>query len=121
MYQQFLAAGQFRLQRCASCATHVFYPRLLCPACGSSNLAWITPSGRGKVYSTTVMRRRPDRGGDFNVALIDLDEGPRLMSRVEGLPAADVKIGMPVAARIVQGADQNYLLVFDAVTEPDHG
>jgi uncharacterized OB-fold protein len=69
------------------------------------------------VYSTTVIRRRAESGGDYNVALIDLAEGVRLMSRVEGLPPADVKIGMAVRARIVQGKD-GPLIVFVPATAP---
>jgi len=53
------------------------------------------------VYSTTTVRRKPEAGGNYNVALIDLDEGVRMMSRVEGLPPTDVKIGMRVRAEIV--------------------
>ena len=62
-YQDYLAKGEFRIQRCNGCKSHVFYPRLLCPHCGSSRLEWIVPSGAGTVYSTTGMRRRPDAGG----------------------------------------------------------
>jgi len=53
-----------------------------------------------KVHATTVNRRRPSSGGDFNVALIDLAEGPRMMSRVVGIAPEDVKIGMKVIAKI---------------------
>ena len=112
IYQQYLAAGEFRIQRCDGCQKHVFYPRYLCPECGSASLSWTRPSGRGTVHSTTVMRRRPESGGDFNVSLVDLDEGPRLMSRVEDVAPHEVQIGMPVAARIAGGGEQEYFVVF---------
>lgn len=112
-YQQALAQGQFLIQQCDACARAVFYPRMLCPHCGSDRLAWREPSGRGTVYSTTVVRRKPEAGGDYNVALVDLDEGVRLMSRVEGMPPADVRIGMPVQARVVV-RENGGLLVFVA-------
>ncbi len=112
-YNEFLARGEFRIQRCKGCGQHVFYPRALCPHCGSSNLDWIRPSGTGTVYSTTVMRRKPDAGGDYNVCLVDLAEGPRLMSRVEGIAPKDVKIGMPVKARVAGGGEEGYYVVFD--------
>ena len=54
------------------------------------------------MYSTTTVRRKPDAGGDYDVSLIDLDEGVRMMSRVEGIAPADVKIGMRVRAAIVR-------------------
>jgi uncharacterized OB-fold protein len=106
-----LKSGVFRIQRCTACARHVFYPRALCPHCGSPGLAWVDASGEGTVYSTTVVRRKADAGGDLNIALIDLAEGVRMMSRVDG-PAPDaVRIGMPVRAAIITENDQP-LIVF---------
>ena len=61
------------------------------------------PSGGGTVYSTTVVRRKSADGGDYNVCLVDLAEGPRMMSRVVNVPPAEVKIGMAVRARITEG------------------
>ncbi len=114
-YQEYLAKGEFRIQRCDNCSSHIFYPRYLCPDCGSSSLAWITPSGAGTVYSTTVMRRRAEAGGDYNVCLVQLNEGPRLMSRVEGVPPKDVRIGMAVKARIEGGGEEGPFVVFEPV------
>jgi len=102
-YLDKLAAGRFEIQRCAGCSKHVFYPRVLCPHCGGERLDWVAPSGRGTVYSTTIVRRKPADGGDYNVCLVDLAEGPRMMSRVVTIPPEQVKIGMTVAARITDG------------------
>ena len=113
-YQEYLAKGEFRIQRCGHCNSHVFYPRYLCPACGSSNLSWIKPSGAGTVHSTTVMRRRAEAGGDYNVCLVQLSEGPRLMSRIEGVPPAEIRIGMAVTARVTNSAEEGFFVVFDA-------
>ena len=113
VYRQALAEGRFVIQKCESCGTCIHYPRLLCTECGSNRLDTIDASGAGSVYSTSVIRRRPERGGDYNIALVDLDEGPRLMSRVEGLAPDEVTIGMRVKARIA-AADGAPLLVFDA-------
>lgn len=96
----FLKAGEFRLQCCAGCGKQIFYPRTICPHCGSNEMSWNRTSGRGVVYSATIVRQRPERGGDYNLALIDLEEGARMMSRVEGVAPADVKIGMRVEAVI---------------------
>lgn len=113
-YFDSLAAGSFRIQRCDSCSRHVFYPRVQCPHCASDQLAWVEPTGLGTVYSTTVFRRKPADGGDQQIALVDLDEGVRMMSRVENLDPAAVRIGMRVKARIAQ-QDGAPLIVFDPV------
>ena len=111
-YFRYLEAGDWRIQRCSGCGTHVFQPRVMCPDCGGDRLDWIAPSGRGVVYSTTVIRRRPDRGGDYNVALIDLAEGVRMMSRIEGLAPDAVAIGLPVTARLTDD-NGTKIVVFD--------
>ena len=99
-YKQKLALGSFEIQKCTACGKHVFYPRVICPHCGADKLGWVAASGSGVVYSSPVVRRKPDAGGDYNVALVDLAEGPRMMSRIVGLEPAAVKIGMKVKARV---------------------
>ena len=70
------------------------------------------PTGRGVVYSTCVIRQPPKDGPSYNVALIDLDFGARLMSRVEGVNAEEIRIGDRVKARISDFGDAP-ILVFD--------
>lgn len=106
-----LKNGVFSIQRCGDCSKSIFYPRMICPHCGSDDLQWYEPSGKGTVYSTTVIRNKPEKGGDYNVALIDLEEGPRLMSRVEATTPGEVMIGQQVTALIRQ-SDDAALLVF---------
>ncbi len=110
-YRRHLAAGRFMLQRSRSNGTFVFYPRVAEPGSGATDLEWVEASGSGSVYSSTIVRCKPP-AADYNVALIDLAEGPRMMSRVVGVAAADVKIGMQVRARIVIDNDAP-LVVFD--------
>jgi len=110
-FREYLKSGRFMIQKCGGCGTFVFYPRLLCTECGASDLTWQAANGAGTVYSTTVVRRRAEQGGDYNVAIIELEEGPRLMSRVVDLPPTEVAIGMPVRAAIDQTA-AGPLLVF---------
>jgi len=107
-YRSFLAAGRFMLQRTAE-GRHVFYPRVAEPGTGAA-LQWVPADGRGSVYSVTVVRAKPP-AVQRNVALIDLVEGVRLMSRVDGMASEDVRIGMPVVAKIVVENDVP-LLVF---------
>ena len=98
------------IQQCRNCSGFIYFPRALCTHCGSPDLEMKEASGRGTVYSTTVVRRKPERGGDYNVVLIDLEEGPRMMSRVEGIAPDDVRIGMEVTARIVAQDDRNIVV-----------
>jgi uncharacterized OB-fold protein len=62
------------------------------------------------VYSTTVVRQKPERGGDYNIALVDLFEGARMLSRVEGIAPAEVRIGMAVEAVIREVNGQRLVL-----------
>ncbi|MEM7267864.1 MAG: OB-fold domain-containing protein [Pseudomonadota bacterium] len=99
-FRAHLAEGRFMIQRSASTGRHVFYPRGAVPGTGEQDLEWVEASGEGVVYSTTVNRRSPEKGGTFNIALIDLAEGPRMMSRVTDIAPEDVAIGMAVTAYV---------------------
>lgn len=112
-YQAELDVGRFCIQHCPQCQQHVFTPRELCPHCGHDTLRWVRPSGSATVYSSTTIARKPDAGGDYNLALLDLDEGVRMMGRVQGLEPAQVHIGMRVQAQVVQQAGRG-LVVFVA-------
>ncbi len=112
-YQAQLNEGRFLIQRCNECDKYVFYPRVVCQHCGGASLAWVEPKGTGAVYSTTTVRRKAEAGGDYDVSLIELDEGVRMMSRVEGVAPAEVKIGMRVRAKVVDDKGAG-LVVFTA-------
>lgn len=105
-----LAHGHLAFQRCERCGEAIFFPRVLCPSCGSQELAWTTSEGRGVVYSTTVVRRR---AGSHNVSLVDLEDGIRLMGEVVGLAPDEVRIGMAVQARVA-GGEGGPAVVFEA-------
>lgn len=107
-YFSALARGVFEIPRCEDCGRWHFYPRVCCPYCHSEALVWESPSGRGTVYSTTTVRKP---GGDYCVCLVDLDEGPRLMSTVVDIAPDAVHIGQQVRARVDLQADAP-LLVF---------
>jgi len=108
-FDEHLAAGRFMIQRGVETGDYVFFPRAIEPGTGGA-LHWVAASGRGTVYSATVISRKPPLDDD-NVVLVDLAEGPRMMSRVDGLPAADIRIGMAVQARIVE-EDERCFVVF---------
>lgn len=106
-----LADGRLLLQRSRSKGAFVFPPRVMLPESGEDDLEWVEASGGGTVYSVTVISPKPP-AEPYNVVLIDLDEGPRMMSRVEGIAARDVAIGMRVKARICSN-DGAALVLFD--------
>jgi uncharacterized OB-fold protein len=112
-HQAALDAGRFLIQRCGACQRAVYFPRALCPHCGAEEPALVTPAGTGAVYAVTTVRRKPEAGGDYNVCIVELDEGVRLMSRVEGMPPADVRIGLRVRARVVVPPGGCGMVVFD--------
>jgi len=97
-YLDHLGKNELAYQFSPEAGRPVFYPRVLCPYTGSDKLDWRISKGLGTVYATTVVH--PAEGKPFNVALIDCDEGFRLMSRVEDIPPEQVKIGQRVRFRV---------------------
>jgi uncharacterized OB-fold protein len=85
---------------CKTCSHTWFPPTLLCPTCNSDDIGWRESSGRGKVYSYVVFHRVYHRGFaaevPYIVALIELDEGPRLLSNVIGVTPEKVSCDMRV-------------------------
>jgi uncharacterized OB-fold protein len=97
-YLAHLKRGELAYQFSPEAGKAVFYPRVLCPFTGSGKLEWRVSKGLGTVYSTTVVY--PAKGDPYNVALVDCDEGFRLMSRVEDIDPMKVKIGQRVRFRV---------------------
>lgn len=91
---------QLRIQRCDACGHHQLYPRIRCTECSSGQVEWVAASGRGKVVSFTVVRQAITEAYaadiPYVIALIQLDEGPTLMSNVIQCDPESVVIGMPV-------------------------
>lgn len=96
--------GELAYQVCTDDNSAVFFPRVSVPGTGSTHLEWRVSKGVGTVYSTTVVHYRGEP--PLNVALIDVDEGFRLMSRVEDIDPMQVKIGMRVKVRIHPGDEK---------------
>lgn len=111
LWRAALAEGRFLLQKSASDGSYVFPPRTMTPGTGADDLEWVSATGKGSVYSVTVISPKPPLE-PYNVVLVALAEGPRVMSRVEGIAPSDVKIDMRVSARI--GDDNGVpILLFD--------
>ena len=98
-YVRYLKAGELAYQFSLAAERAVFFPRVRCPYSGQDCLEWRISSGLGTVYSTSVVYPRKDN--PYNVALIDLDEGFRMMSRVVADDPLQVNIGQRVRFRAV--------------------
>lgn len=105
-YWDAAAQGKLLIKHCRACQRNYFYPRDHCPSCWSTDTEWIEASGRGTVYTFTIVYQNdlpPFRDRlPYVVAEIDLDEGVRMTSNVEGCAPQDVRCGMRVAVSFRQ-------------------
>ena len=103
-----LKQKELLIPRCLSCGQFHFYPRSICPHCFSDQLEWVKVSGRGTLYSYTVCYKPAHPAfadaTPYNIAIVELEEGVRLMSSVVGDHDA-LEVGMPLE------------VVFDQVTD----
>ena len=106
-------AGKLLIQKCSDCGVLRHPPRPMCGECQSTRWESIEASGRGTVYSYTVMHHPPIPGYDFPcpVALIDLEEGTRIVANVTGCTPEEIHIGMKVEC-VVEDADESMKLPF---------
>jgi uncharacterized protein len=91
---------ELHLQRCTACSTWIFYPNAWCTACYATELEWAPCSGRGTVWSYSVVYQAPyaafERDVPYVLATIRLDEGPQMMTNLVNCPPEMVEVGMPV-------------------------
>ena len=106
--------GVLRLQCCNSCGAYQFYPRLFCSGCQSQDLAWRDVSGRGQIASFTVVRRGVSEAypAPYAVALIDLEEGPRMMSHIIEAETDTLAVGDRVEVAFQSWSEDMQLPVF---------
>lgn len=106
--------GRLLLQRCTSCGHHQFYPRIVCTRCSAPEPEWVEASGKGVVASFTVVRHAVSGAyaAPYVVALVDLSEGPRMMSNIIACEPGDVRIGHAVQVCFEQWDDDVALPVF---------
>ncbi|MBI2877417.1 MAG: Zn-ribbon domain-containing OB-fold protein [Candidatus Tectomicrobia bacterium] len=107
---------ELRIQRCRVCGKHIFYPRSLCPECSTTDLEWVQVSGKGTVYSYTIIRRAafPSFAADvpYVFAIVELEEGPRMATNLVGCPPERARIGLPVEATFEDVAPEVTLVKF---------
>jgi len=103
-----VAEGVLKIQKCAGCNEHVFYPRLVCPHCMSDELDWVCVSGRARIHALTVVHRSTAPFRDdlpFAVAIVELEEGPRMMTRVLTDAPETLRIDDPVKVHFAPQGD----------------
>ena len=116
-------AGELRIQRCTACGQHYFYPRPFCPRCGSSEVEWVTASGRATLHSY-VINHRPAPGFEdeapYAIAVVALAEGPRMMSSIVGVPNTPehLVLDMPLEVTFQERGDQCVPVFRPAGREP---
>lgn len=106
-------AHAMQLQQCGNCHKFIYYPRAVCPHCGSRDLAWKPVSGKGKVYGFTInMGKHPSVAAfapdaPYVIAVVELAEGPRIMTNLVGIDPDPAKIKV----------DMDVVVQYDDVTE----
>lgn len=101
--------GKLLLQYCDQCQQHQFYPRLYCMHCGAEHIRWVEATRRGLIYSYTIIHQNKAHEfvyeTPYNVAVVQLEEGPRMMCDIVEVDLADLRIDLPV------------VVTFDAVND----
>ena len=112
-YRQFLLQGKFMLQFSSSNGACFHYPRVAAPGSGETGLEWREASGKGVIYSHTKIYPRPP-AEPYVVALVDLEEGPRIMTNIEGRGARQAGIGSVVTCQIIDRNGQPTIIFVPA-------
>lgn len=102
-FWQATASGKLLIKKCQDCHELHHYPRAICPFCQSENVNWTEASGRGSIYTYSVMRK----GTPYVIAFVTLDEGPRMMTNIVGCDADELAIGDRVEVVFKQSGDGN--------------
>ena len=113
---QAAADGRLEAMACAACGAITHYPRPFCPTCWSEDVHPVELSGEGTLYTYSVVRTNPTPGFadlvPYIAALVDLPEGPRLMTRLVDVDPDEVRIGMPLRATFERRGDDWGLVLF---------
>jgi len=115
-YLEGLKQKQIRLQKCTGCGRFRYPPAQFCPACLSENASWAPACGRGTVFSFIIVHQlyHPGFRDDlpYNVAIVALDEGPRITANITGCRNEDVRVGMLVVADFFEATPEATILKF---------
>jgi uncharacterized OB-fold protein len=104
------------IQSCDECGRLTLPPAPNCPRCRGTVLSWAPASGKGQIWSWTVFHKSYFAGFaadvPYAVAIVELEEGPRLWTQIVGVPTSDLRIGMPVEATFDDVTDEITLVKF---------
>ena len=95
--------GELRLQRCEECQDAFFYPRSSCPGCGSTDVASFASSGRGRLHTYVISHRAApgfEADAPYAIAVVELDEGPRLLSNIVGVENTPEQLVLDMALEV---------------------
>lgn len=116
-FYAFAREGKLCIQKCSSCKAWHHIPRERCAHCGSFELAWAECSGRGTLFSWTETSTPPlpslQEDVPFIVALVELDEGPRVICRLVNVSNDDLVVGLPLRAKMMPLTPEFSLTVFE--------
>ncbi len=106
--------GVLRVQRCTACSDFVFIPRPGCPRCLRETLDWVESTGRGTLYSYTVVHRpqRPEFEVPYTVAIVELEEGWHMLTNLVECKPGQIRIGLPVEVSFRPMSDEITLPLF---------
>jgi uncharacterized OB-fold protein len=113
-----LKEHKFLLRHCNACGRDHYYPRPFCPTCWSDDLSWKPASGRGRLYTYSIVHVNDlppfNERVPYVAAIVELDEGPRVMTNVEGVPFDELRADMPVTVDFKAISDDVTIAVFRA-------
>lgn len=93
--------GELHFQRCADCQAAILYPRIRCPSCGSASLGWERASGRATLDSYVISHMAaPGFEAPYVIAIVKLEEGPRLLSNIVGVPPDPDQLTLDMALEV---------------------
>jgi hypothetical protein len=115
-YWDGLKEGKLMLPKCGACGQAFFYPRVICPKCHSRDLSWIQATGKGKLHSFGIGYQSFNKAfkmpPPYVLAMVELDEGPRMMTNLVNVVADPVAIKCDMPVQVV------FHKVTDEVTVP---
>jgi uncharacterized protein len=107
--------GKLLIRHCTACGAHHYYPRTFCPECWSDRVEWVEASGRATLYthSTVYNNDLPpfNEQVPYVAAIVDLEEGPRMMTRISGATADELTIDMPLEATFEPADDDGEVVL----------
>ena len=111
-------AGKFLVRNCNACGEDHFYPRPFCPKCWSDDVEWKQASGRATLYTYSIVHQNDlppfNERVPYVAAVVELEEGPRVMTNIEGVPFEDLRVGMPVVVDFKPLDDEITIAIFRA-------